>query len=170
MLVVGGLGLALVALVGIGLFAFTRTTPPPLEPEPTVLLEPVPEPAPLPDPEPAAQALVQSVLLESDPGGAEVLRDGAFLGVTPVNVELRNGSVTLTVQAVGYEPRDVLLDGTVDRTLVPLKRRASRPGPVPTTAVPDPKPAEPDPKPAEPAPKPGGLDVPKTDLRDPFAR
>ncbi|MCB9674287.1 MAG: serine/threonine protein kinase [Alphaproteobacteria bacterium] len=159
MLLVGGGVVAVLLLVGlVAGVVFTRSAP---EVEPAVVLDPVPIAAPVATvPEPVAET--PSVVLESDPPGAEVSKDGAFVGVTPLDVELPDGSVRLTVHADGYEPREVLLDGTTERTVVPLKpvRRVARPDPKPVPA-PEPDPA--------PVPSPG-LELPKTDLRDPFAR
>ena len=82
-----------------------------------------------------------TVTLTSEPAGAEVLRDGLYVGTTPYPVRLDGDGVRLTLSKPGYEPREVLVDGTVAELSVPLRkeRAVTRPQPAP-----GPAPAEPD--------------------------
>ena len=150
MLFVGGIVAVLVLLLGLGIFAMTR------EPVSTPVTVVVPEPPPPPTPEPAdVPTLVELV---SEPEGAEVLKNGVLIGVAPLTIDLKDGPATLTVRMEGFEDRSVLLDGTVNRALVPLKAVPKARRPPPAT-----------PKP-EVAPQPIATPVlPKSDLRNPFA-
>jgi serine/threonine-protein kinase len=100
------------------------TPPPPVQPEPI---------APPPEPEPAEPEVV-TVTLSSEPVGAEVLRDGLYVGTTPHPVRIGDDPVRLTLQKDGYQPREVLVDGTVPELSVPLRkvqRATPRPDPAP---------------------------------------
>jgi serine/threonine-protein kinase len=87
---------------------FVSSASPPAAPEPAVA-EPVPAAPPVvtppaaPDPAPATVELS----IESTPGGAIILRDGAQLGVTPFHGTLPRGDapVKLTLRKSGYKDK-----------------------------------------------------------------
>ncbi|MCB9677808.1 MAG: serine/threonine protein kinase [Alphaproteobacteria bacterium] len=134
-----GMIAALVVLIvlfvgGVGWYYATPAPPPPVP----VVVQPRPVPPPPPEPVAPVQKAVQ---LDSDPSGAEVLKGGAFVGTTPLSVDVTDGAVTLTVQAKGYAPREVLLDGTVAELKVPLEKKVGAVAPVQPVAQPaEPKP------------------------------
>jgi serine/threonine-protein kinase len=164
-------GLLLVGLIlGVALYWASAPTPQPAPPpiQPAVLEEPTPEPSPEPAPAPAPERV--KVKLDSFPPGAEVLKNGSFIGTTPLTVDVTDGEVELVIQKSGYRERSVLLDGSKDTLLVPLNTRGGGPPPPPDPAppprpVPEPSP-DPEPmapQPVAPAPIGGG-----SDLRNPF--
>lgn len=136
-----GLGVAAVVAIGVvayGLLTFNETPPPP---EPVVVEQPTPPPPVEPD-----EPVVHEVRLTSEPPGAEVLRGGRLLGTTPLTLKVEAGEeLSLTVEADGYEPRELLADGTVDTLNVPLRRKrvARPPTPSPTPAATEPEPRVP---------------------------
>jgi serine/threonine protein kinase len=82
------IALALVPLVLLPLIALGVWLAWPDEP-PAPAPAPIAEPAPAPAPEaPPPEATTISVSFTSDPSGAEVLRDGAPIGATPLTLEL----------------------------------------------------------------------------------
>ena len=169
-----GLAIAGFLAVGVllGVFAYWSTLPPTPAPVQPVTTAPEPAPAPDPEPEPEPDAQGKGVRLDSFPSGAEVLKNDAFMGTTPLTIDLSNGEVTLVVRKKGYRDRTVLVDGSNDSLLVPLNqvRNGSKPAPVrpvvPSSApTPTPEP-EPAPQPA-PDPKPDRIGG-GSDLRNPF--
>jgi len=98
------------------------------------------------EPEAPAPPALRGVLVRTEPEGAQVERDGVFLGDAPVTVRVEEGTlVTLRVSAVGYEPREITLDGSQPE--VPVMLRAipgpkTRPAPAPSErAAPEGEPA-----------------------------
>ncbi|MCB9672237.1 MAG: serine/threonine protein kinase [Alphaproteobacteria bacterium] len=160
-LVVAGGALVLVALVmlvAIGMFAMSPGTPAAPQPAPVVSV-----PAPVEPTRPEDR----EVRLESTPEGAEVLRGGRLLGVTPLVVKVAPGEeIGLTLQLEGHEARDVLVDGTVDELKVPMKAKAGKV--VPATAprvVPTRSPGAPEIVPDR-GEEPGSPNM--TEIRDPW--
>ncbi len=163
-LVTATAGILLVLLLGgVGIYAvffddgasgstYIEAPPEPVEkpepPKPPV--EPaVVEPA---EPEPADEPEGITVTLSSEPPGAEVLRDGAYVGTTPHPVRVTGEPVKLTLDKPGYRTRDILVDGTVAELTVPLRKQRTEPRPT--------QPAQPD------APKP--VSGRTSDVRDPW--
>ncbi|MEO0324803.1 MAG: PEGA domain-containing protein, partial [Myxococcota bacterium] len=74
-----------------------------------------PAPAPAPDPAAAAAAAPprsRSVRIDSEPAGAEVLRDGVVLGDTPLVLDVpEDARWTLVLMRAGYEARTVTIAG-----------------------------------------------------------
>jgi len=107
----------------------------PAAPTPT----PDPDPAPTPDPAPASYSL----LVESTPPGARLLRDGVEVGETPATIELESAAlerapVTLTLELPGHHSfvwtqGPLGRDGRIHASLVRMPRRpaAARPEPAP---------------------------------------
>jgi serine/threonine-protein kinase len=71
--------------------------------------------------EPPAPAPVV-VRVTSRPVGASVRRDGAVLGVTPIDLVLTDEPSSITVAARGYHDRRVVLDGAGRATLIDSDR------------------------------------------------
>jgi serine/threonine protein kinase len=145
----GGLLVFLLAFAVLGLllgafgvyWALTSTATPPPDPVP------VERPREPDVPAPAAPSEVQ-VTVASSPSGAEVLKDGAPLGTTPMTLGVREDQpARVTLRLRGYDAHEVVVDGSVDRLDVPLKpRRGSGPKPppddlLPTRVAPAPSPA-----------------------------
>ncbi|MEM9863657.1 MAG: PEGA domain-containing protein, partial [Myxococcota bacterium] len=121
----GGKGLLIAVVVlliggGVGgFFAFGGDGDPPVvanspEVEPTPEPEPQPEPEVQPDPEPAgveAPAAPETFTLTTEPVGAEVWLDGAFIGNTPIDVPKPSGSdrVNLEVKKPGFQDRALVV-------------------------------------------------------------
>ena len=83
-------------------------TPPPASATPV----PVPEAAPAPPPDDTPGETLHRVRIDSDPSGAEVLRDGVVLGVTPLTLEVPDGARwTLVLMRAGYGERTVTIAG-----------------------------------------------------------
>jgi len=129
--------LVLLALVGIlvagGLVAVAVTLAGrPIAPERDVAV-PAEVPA-TPAPETPASPVLREVLVRTEPEGAEVERNGVFLGDAPVTVRVEEGTrVTLRVSAVGYEAREITVDGSqpeVPVVLHAIPRPSTRPAPV----------------------------------------
>lgn len=162
LLVVGGglVAAAIVVLLVVGFVLYGAPAPEPVPPTDPVPVQPV-----VPDVAPA----VVEVRITSDPDGAEVMRDGALLGSTPLVVKLTDGQVELEVQAEGYETRKILADGTVELLNVPLKRQKLQITPVEPKPAPIRTPTQPavGPKPSPPpGPKPSTPNM--TEIRDPW--
>jgi eukaryotic-like serine/threonine-protein kinase len=112
---IGGISALLVLLVG-GYFALARPKPseelrpavtPPLPAVAATAPTPPPTPAPLPAPvvpaPPPAEKRVRKVSVTSEPAGAKVTGRSGMLGVTPLTIELPEGTgETLKVRASGY--------------------------------------------------------------------
>ncbi len=97
---------------GIGTFVALRDGPPPADPpaveEPPAVVEPTPPPVePLPEPPPVEAPAAPAPIvrrIESRPE-AEVLRGGAVIGRTPLDLELPDGApVEITLRAGGRPP------------------------------------------------------------------
>ena len=100
------------------------TAPPP------VAVPPTPPVAAAPTPEPVAAQPV--VLVSSDPDGAEVYRNGAFVGNTPYTLPKPSGSdqIPLELRRSGYESKPVAitaLTGEALRVSLTRKKSGSRP-------------------------------------------
>jgi serine/threonine-protein kinase len=118
-------------------------TAPPPEAVPTT-----PPVAAAPPPEPVAAPAV--VLVSSDPDGAEVYRNGAFVGNTPYTLRRPSGSdqIPLELRRSGYESKPVAITAlTIQALRVSLTRKksGSRPQPAqPAQTKPDkPRPSRP---------------------------
>ena len=107
--------------------------------EPVVDVQPDPQPQTDPDPDPDPQPLDpvvdtveepagdNRVLLESDPPGARVRRNGSDLGDTPVYLVVPEGeSWQVDVYLRGYETRSVTVTAGQEAARVRLERRGSR--------------------------------------------
>ncbi len=95
--------------------------------------------APTPAPSPSA-ARVATVLLKSDPSGAQVTVGGDLRGITPLNIEGKPGeSLSVVMQKGNRVWRGVLKVGEEDQQTViirlPLPRAAQTPRPQPTTVA-----------------------------------
>ncbi len=163
---VGGIiaGLVILSLVVVsvvfGLSLWGAEDPPPPPPDPVPIERPAPEPM--------APARAE-VRLTSTPAGAEVERDGALIGATPLTVSIPEGEEwRVTLRAPDHEPRDVVLRAGVPTLDVPLKKskKTVRPTPRPDPK-PDPAPVAPGPDPVAPTPTPAPR--PGSDIRDPWA-
>jgi len=127
------------AAIIAAVFVWSSTgAPDPTPPPAPVTVQPEPAPAPAPEVQTPKTITVQ---LDSVPPGAEVLNGDLFIGTTPVPIEIRDGALTLTIQASGYEPRDILLDGSVSQLTVPLSKKGGTPAPI--QAAPTPAPPKP---------------------------
>ena len=127
------IGVALLArLVGGGAAWIVGQAPPEVAPEP--IAAPAPEPEPDPDPaivEPAAPHPATTVrLLQSDPQGAEVTRDGVRLGTTPLTLSVPHaGTIDVEIALAGYRSATLTIEGaSTDRVDVELEREASAHG------------------------------------------
>jgi serine/threonine-protein kinase len=141
---------------------------------PTAPATPKPEvpPPTTPTTKPAASSLV---LVDSEPAGASIVRDGAILGETPETVPVEGGPISVVLKKEGYVDETVVIDPAKGRKmLVRLERvkgkerdkepRPSSSGkqhgrlPAPPPATPDPPvvhaPAPPPHTPAPPPPTP----------------
>ena len=97
------LGALIVVMTMIGVFAFVSLQPAVLSGEtPTVIEQSV-------------------VIVESTPNGAEVEKDGAYLGTTPLEMRLGRGEVwTVELRLSGYETRSVRVAWDTEAIKVPL--------------------------------------------------
>ncbi|MBW1876765.1 MAG: protein kinase [Deltaproteobacteria bacterium] len=120
------------------------------------------------EPEAPVVPALREVLVRTVPEGAQVEREGVFLGDAPVTVRVKEGTlVTLRVSAVGYQPREITVDGGQPEVPVSLRETpepASRPAPVVT---PPPEPA--DEAESTATEKPAGTWGSSTEVRDPWA-
>ena len=136
--------------------------PSPAPPTPVVVTPPAPELAP-PAPAPAGPHIV-SVLLDSVPPGAAIIRDGKHFSDTPEQIDVADGTTLMVeLHRDGYRDLAVMLDPQRGRKLVVRLQRARRgeahhhaampPPPLRPKRVPPPHLAGPAPGPA-PAPGP----------------
>lgn len=149
-----GAGMVLVGLA-LGLFWLLFWNPG-VDPEPArepvvAAPPPVEEPAVVAPVEEQPAAKVVEVALTSEPEGADVERDGVFLGTTPFTVRMDEGDAwVVQVKASGHTSRTVRLASDQPQLHVRLDRArptqgaAARPAPAPRTVEP----------PAAPAPEP----------------
>jgi eukaryotic-like serine/threonine-protein kinase len=134
-------GVALLGLCAIGggvWFVTQDPAPPPVEaPEPAavILAEPEPEPAP-----PVAPALHEvMVFISSAPSAAEVVMDGAVLGVTPYadvhtfDIVTLGASRTVDLRLDGYVTQSLVLDVSEDRVTQHADLKRIRRAPASTT-------------------------------------
>jgi serine/threonine-protein kinase len=157
-IVAGFAGVA--AAVGLVVAIFTHSSPSPASP--TTATAPV-ETAAAPQPPAALPAEPSSapVAIAIEPIDAEVFRDGASLGTSPVVVEVPEGKlVELLVKRAGYASQRIVLDGKQPKLMVRLEKEksaATAARPRPAAARP---PAPPQPEASKPKPKPqvGGSD------------
>lgn len=144
-------GLAAAGLAGVWALGGFGTASVPQDPTaavaPPVAVAPAPAPAPAPEQPPAKPATV-SLRFESDPAGAEVVRDGQVLGVTPLARTFPAGddAVTFVVRKAGFAERTVQAnlarDGSFSVALKALPVARSRPATQPAPgATPAPAPA-----------------------------
>ena len=77
------------------------------------------------------------ILVDSDPGGAQILHDGNSLGETPQNVTLAEGKTeTLVLRKVGFLDQPLVLDAQGEtRRIVKLVRLPVTKGAAKTTAA-----------------------------------
>jgi len=159
--IVAGLA-GVTAAVGLVVAIFTHSSPSPASPTvtapPAETAAPQPAaPAPLPA-EPASAPVAIAV----EPIDAEVFRDGASLGTSPIVVEVPEGKlVELMVKRSGYASQRIVLDGKQPKLMVRLEREknaATGARPRPAAARP---PAAPQPEAPKPKPKPqvGGGEI-----------
>jgi serine/threonine-protein kinase len=124
--------IGLLSIVGVafalGAFGSTETADPP----PELAVEPVepdePDPPPdEPDPPATVEVEARTVVIETEPEGAEVLIDGAIVGNTPARVPLPDTTATLEVRFRGYEPQQIQLSPAspenIRVTLEPVRER-----------------------------------------------
>ncbi len=151
--------------VAVGLVAaiFMHSSPSPASPSaaapPTEPLAAAPS-APAPT---AAPVESSPVAIAVEPIDAEVFRDGASLGTSPIVVEVPDGqNVELLVKRAGYATQRLVLDGKQSKLMVRLEREkssaASRPRPAPAHA-PSPAPQAEAPKPKPKPPQVGGGEI-----------
>jgi serine/threonine-protein kinase len=151
-IVAGFTGVA--AAVGLVVAIFTHSSPSPASPSAAALhaeatAAPVPSAAPVSAPaEPASAAVAIAV----EPIDAEIFRDGASLGTSPVVVQVPEGKlVELNVKRAGYTTQRIVLDGKQPKLMVRLDREksaaaarpraaAAHPPAAPTSEAPKPKP------------------------------
>jgi hypothetical protein len=115
---------------------------------------PVPAPAPV---EPAPAPMV-TIRFDSEPQGAEVLVDGAVVGVTPLDRRLKRSEGTASVQLrlAGHDSYEARLSLAEDTSIKPALAKAA-PSPAPPSAKPV---APPRPVPVAAPPKaPEPLDI-----------
>lgn len=131
-LVIGGL---LVVAIGVGVVAVTQRGPVPVAPTVPVV-QPQPPPK-VPEAPPGPNA---SIVVESEPAGAQVLGvpDGKPLGTTPWRLQRdrQAGKLEVVVRQAGYADQKLVFDGQSDDTRL-VKLVASSPqGPAanPTSA------------------------------------
>ncbi len=154
-LVVLGLGIGGFALLGRSSSSDANVVKPADQgaaaPQPAA---PAPAPAPAPQPEPPAAPPVAppaQVTISSSPAGAEVYRDDALLGNTPVTLDKPKAGehVELELRLSGYQSKSFSITKmTEDELKVTLSKRAtsthskppSRPQPAPVENKPKPKP------------------------------
>jgi len=146
---------AVVAVVAVAVVAIVWLLPGAPELEPVAEVPAVVEVTPTPPPPPVeipAEPEVREVAIVSDPEGAEVMREGALLGSTPMTLNLPAGqSWTITLSLDKHEDRTLLVDGSTAEVSVRLpKVRRRRGGPTPTP---------------EATPKPQSFD---NEIRDPW--
>jgi len=84
---------------------------------------PTPAPAPISDPTPAPAPVPETIIVDSEPAGAEVRAAGRALGVTPATIrvpdDVADGSeVELVLE--GYQPRRIQVSSSVPHTHVML--------------------------------------------------
>jgi hypothetical protein len=87
----------------------------------------------------AAPAKVK-LTLKSEPAGAEILRDGAMIGSTPMDLAWeQDKSVKLVFKLAGYKEYEKVMapagDMTIDAKLVRAGGTAPRPKPKPTPGL-----------------------------------
>ncbi|MFT4623859.1 MAG: hypothetical protein ACI8PZ_002515 [Myxococcota bacterium] len=106
-------------------------------------------------PSPASEAPVHHVVVDSEPAGADVYRDAALIGSTPIDVKLPPGQAwTLRLARPGFLERQLVVDGSVDQVRVrldPVRKTAGTPAAAAAAAAaaaPEPVAAEPEPAPA----------------------
>jgi serine/threonine-protein kinase len=128
--------------------------PAPTTPDPAPVA-PAPDPAPAPPtaanpPAPEPVAAPTLVLISSDPDGAEVYREGSFVGNTPYKLTKPAGSdqVQLELRRSGYDSKPFLINALTGEELkvtLSRKKSGSRPQPAqPTQTKPDkPRPSRP---------------------------
>ena len=114
-------------LIGIGGAAFVLTRP---KPEPVVVVKaPAVTPAVVTPPVTTPSVPEVTILVDSEPVGAEILRDGARLGDTPQNITLVGGKdETIVMRKAGYVNATVLLrhDGDLRRIVRLVKDSAPK--------------------------------------------
>ncbi len=154
------LGLLALALVGGAAWLLVpHGGKAPANPSPQPL-PPVPAPNPtLPAPEPTPTV---EVILDSNPTGAKILRDGVVVAETPEALKL-SGPDTVVLRKEGWADKSVTVDPAATRKLVVKLERAHAVAPTPKVASTKPAPGHSDvakagTKPPAP-PKPGELVV-----------
>ena len=145
----GFLGIAFLLVLGVGFFVWQQS-------QPTVV-----------EPAPAVEQAPRTVRLLVEPPGAEIERDGAFVGNAPLVLTASDEAYTVTVTAEGYTSRTVRIDGTQAEVKVSL---AARSAPAGMDDAPPAEAIEPAPQPAPSAsPKPAPAAKPNMgDIRDPW--
>lgn len=152
-------------------------TPPAPEPAPVApptVPAPAPEPAPpviRPEAAPPGPAAPTALMLQTEPPGATVRRDGADLGDTPVPLLIPRGERwTIEVIKAGFVPRTVTVEGGQSALTLHLEREGGGARPRTLVQPPQPRPLVPTPQPLPPGPSPRPRrDVYAPDLDDPWA-
>ena len=143
--------------------------------DPTPVTPPTTAPTTPPEAKPAsAQHLV---LVDSEPPGASIVRDGAILGETPETVPVEGAPIAVVLKKEGYVDEPVIVDPAKGRKLLvrleKLKKDSVKPTPPPSGKhhgkLPAPPPATPDP-PVVHAPPPTQPPPVKKKPIDPYER
>jgi hypothetical protein len=128
-LVIGGLAVGAAALIGFLVFGRGgEHKPAPEGAAPVAAPAPAPAPAPVtapPAPAPPAEPPTSRIALEGLPAGAAVALDGRPAEL-PLRLPRGGGKHHVTVTAAGFDPLELSLDGSQDRTVtVALKKAAA---------------------------------------------
>jgi serine/threonine-protein kinase len=172
-LLIGGAAVLLVGGVAVGLVVSKKPADPP---KAAPVAAPTPDPKPVVAPPPSAPETV-SVIVDTEPPKAKILKDGAQIGETPEEVKVpAGGTVKVVLKKDGYVEEPVLVDPSKGHKVLikldkehsgqkPSAKRApkipvySSPGPIASPVklpapppIPPPPVATPAPAPVRPAP------------------